>query len=109
MTGVLGKVLSAFAASGTLVPSALLNDLLIAVVEIRSPKVEGVFMEDVVQLYVPHTSRTVAIRIERVVFAGLRARLAQYSAAHPIVQAVYGVPPASALLPEAPPGECPSP
>jgi hypothetical protein len=100
MTDVLGKVLSAFVASSVLVPSALRKDRHTAGVEIGCPKDEGVFMKDVVQLYVAHTSMTVTVGNERVVFIEGCARLAQCRVAHEVVHAAYEVRPASAPVPE---------
>jgi hypothetical protein len=105
MADVLGKVLSAFVASGVLVPLALLKDRHTAGVEIRSTNDEAVFLEDLVQLYVPPDPRTVTIRNERVVFIGWCARPSLYAAAHQVVHAGDEVPPASVPLPETPPQE----
>jgi hypothetical protein len=104
MADVLGKVLSAFAASGVLVPSALLSDLHTAGVEIGSPNDEAVFLEALVQLYVAPNPGTVTIGNERVVLTRGVCSVGQYPAARQVVHAVDEVSPACATPPDTPLG-----
>jgi hypothetical protein len=87
----MGRVVSAVVASGVPIHPALLTQLASVGIEIQSAHDRGIFLEDLVPLYVPANPETVTSRNERVVVTGGFARIAQYVAAQQVFHAGDGL------------------